>query len=223
MPDIQFLGHACFRIRGRDGVVLMDPVDRTSGYDIGKPTASIVTVSHPHADHANTAVVKPLKETLNIFTGPGEYEVGGILVTGVRTFHDKKKGAERGNNTVFVAHIDDVAFAHLGDLGHELTAAQVEDIGDIDVLFVPVGGGESLSANDAAAIIAQLEPRIVIPMHYAGEQAVLDNPLDGIDRFLQVHSIKEPVFEDKFSVTTSTLPPEGGAAKIVLLRPVASS
>ena len=90
MPDIQFLGHACFRIRGRDGVVLMDPVDRTSGYDIGKPTASIVTVSHPHDDHNNTSVVKPLKESLNIFTGPGEYEVGGILVTGVRTYHDKK-------------------------------------------------------------------------------------------------------------------------------------
>ncbi|MFN7472839.1 MAG: MBL fold metallo-hydrolase [Roseiflexaceae bacterium] len=223
MPDIQFLGHACFRIRGRDGVVLMDPVDRTSGYDIGKPTASIVTVSHPHDDHNNTSVVKPLKESLNIFTGPGEYEVGGILVTGVRTYHDKKKGAEFGNNTVFVAHIDDVAFAHLGDLAHELTAAQVEEIGDIDVLFLPVGGNESLNANDASAIIAQLEPRIVIPMHYAGEQAVMDNPLDSIDRFLQAHSIKEPVFEDKLTVTAANLPPAGGSAKIVLLKPTASA
>jgi L-ascorbate metabolism protein UlaG (beta-lactamase superfamily) len=109
-------------------------------------------------------------------TAPGEYEVSGILVTGVRTFHDKKRGAERGRNTVFVTHIDDMAFAHLGDSGHELTAAEVEEIGDIDVLFVPVGGNESLSASEAVAVIAQLEPRIVIPMHYAGEQVVIDQP-----------------------------------------------
>lgn len=90
MPDIQYLGHACFRIRGRDGVVVMDPCDRATGYDIGRPTASIMTISHQHPDHANMAAVRPLKETLNTFDGPGEYEVSGILVTGVRTFHDKK-------------------------------------------------------------------------------------------------------------------------------------
>jgi L-ascorbate metabolism protein UlaG (beta-lactamase superfamily) len=94
----------------------------------------------------------------------------------VRTYHDKKRGVERGRNTVFVIHIDDMAFAHLGDLGHELTSAQIEDIGDIDVLFVPVGGNESLNASEAVAVIAQLEPRIVIPMHYAGPQAILDLP-----------------------------------------------
>ncbi|MCX6016879.1 MAG: MBL fold metallo-hydrolase [Chloroflexales bacterium] len=209
MPDIQYLGHACFRIRGRDGVV-----------DIGSPTASIMTISHQPPDHANMAAVRPLKETLNTFDGPGEYEVSGILVTGVRTFHDKKKGAERGRNTVFVLHLDDMSFAHLGDLGHELTAAQVEEMGDIDVLFIPVGGNESLTASEAVAVIAQLEPRIVIPMHYAGEQAIIDQPLDSIDKFLNEMGIREPVYEDKLSVTSTSLPAEGGAARVVLLRPI---
>jgi L-ascorbate metabolism protein UlaG (beta-lactamase superfamily) len=220
MPDIQYLGHACFRIRGRDGIVVMDPCDRASGYDIGRPTASIMTISHQHPDHTNTAAVRPLKERLNTFDGPGEYEVSGILVTGVCTFHDKKKGAERGRNTVFVTHIDDLSFAHLGDLGHELTSAQVEEIGDIDVLFVPVGGNESLSASEAIAVIAQLEPRIVIPMHYASDQVVIDQPLDGIDKFLTEMGIREPVFEDKLTVTATSLPPEGTAARVVLLRPI---
>lgn len=221
MPDVHYLGHACFRIRGRDGAVVMDPCDRASGYDIGRPTASVVTVSHYHADHANTNAVRPIRERLNTFDGPGEYEVGGVLITGVRTYHDKKRGAERGRNTVFVIHIDDMAFAHLGDLGHELTSAQIEDIGDIDVLFVPVGGNESLNASEAVAVIAQLEPRIVIPMHYAGPQAILDLPLDPIDRFLNEMGVKEPVFEEKLTVSSSSLPPEGAAARVVLLRPAA--
>lgn len=221
MPDVHYLGHACFRIRGRDGAVVMDPCDRASGYDIGRPTASVVTVSHYHDDHANVAAIRPIRERLNTFDGPGEYEVSGVLITGVRTYHDKKRGADRGRNTVFVIHIDDMAFAHLGDLGHELTAAQVEEIGDIDVLFVPVGGNESLNASEAVAVIAQLEPRIVIPMHYAGPQAILDMPLDPIERFLNEMGVKEPVFEEKLTVSNSTLPPEGTAARVVLLRPTA--
>lgn len=131
-----------------------------------------------------------------------------------------KKGAERGRNTVFVLHLDDMSFAHLGDLGHELTAAQVEEMGDIDVLFIPVGGNESLTASEAVAVIAQLEPRIVIPMHYAGEQAIIDQPLDSVDKFLNEMGIREPVYEDKFSVTSTSLPAEGGAARVVLLRPI---
>jgi len=116
---------------------------------------------------------------------------------------------------------DGQTFAHLGDLGHELTSAQIEDIGDIDVLFVPVGGNESLNASEAVAVIAQLEPRIVIPMHYAGPQAILDLPLDPIERFLNEMGVKEPVFEEKLTVSSGSLPPEGSAARVVLLRPAA--
>lgn len=221
MPEIQYLGHACFRIRGRDGVVIMDPGQRASGYDIGKQSANILTISHAHADHSYRDAVRPLKETLNVFEGPGEYEVGGVLVTGVRTYHDKKKGAEQGRNVVFVVHIDDVAIAHLGDLAHELTAAQVEEIGDVDVVFIPVGGHETLHAGEAAAVIAQLEPRIVIPMHYASPHVASDIPMEGVERFLTEMGVKEITPEEKLTVTQSNLPPEGVAARVVLMQPSA--
>lgn len=222
MPDIQFLGHACFRIRGRDGVVVTDPYDRSVGLEIGKPTAHIVTISHQHPDHTNAAAVKPMREKLFMVEGPGEYEVGGIMIAGVRTFHDKKKGEELGRNTAYVLHVDDVVFCHLGDLGHELSTSQIDEIGNIDVLFIPVGGGETIGPADAVAVIAQLEPRLVIPMHYAtGGQQSFTVELGSIDSFLHEMGIKEPVVEDKLTVTAANLPAEGAETKVVVMRPAA--
>lgn len=220
MPDVQFLGHACVRLRGRDGTVLCDPYDRSVGVDIGKPTAHIVTVSHGHADHNNVAAVKPLREKLFVVDGPGEYEVSGVLITGVPTFHDKAKGAERGGNIVFVIHLDDVTFCHLGDLGHELSQAQLEAIGDVDVLFVPVGGGETISPAEASGVIAQLEPRIVVPIHYATTQLSFEHDLAPLDKFTHEMGLKDVVAEEKLVVTTTNLPPETEQARVVVLRPV---
>lgn len=220
MPDVQFLGHACVRLRGRDGVVLCDPFSRGIGIDIGKPTATIVTVSHDHADHNNVAAVKPLRERLFTVDGPGEYEVGGVLITGVRTFHDKAKGAERGANIVFVIHLDDVTFCHLGDLGHELSQSQLEAIGDVDVLFVPVGGGETISPAEASSVIAQVEPRIVVPIHFATAQLSFEYDLAPLEKFTHEMGLKDIVAEDKLSVTASNLPPETEQARVVVLKAV---
>jgi L-ascorbate metabolism protein UlaG (beta-lactamase superfamily) len=220
MPDIQFLGHACVRLRGRDGIVLCDPFNRSIGVDIGRPTAHIVTVSHDHPDHNNVAAVRPMREKLFTVDAPGEYEVGGVLITGVRTFHDKAKGAERGFNTVFVIHLDDVTFCHLGDLGHELSQAQLEAIGDVDVLFVPVGGGETIGPAEASNVIAQIEPRVVVPIHYATSQLSFEYELAPLDNFTHEMGLKEIVTEEKLSVTSSNLPPEGQQARVVVLRPV---
>lgn len=220
MPDIQYLGHACFRLRGRDGIVLMDPFDRSIGIDIGRPTAQIVTVSHAHPDHANTSAVRPLRERIFVIDGPGEYEVGGILITGVRTYHDKKKGAELGTNTVYVVHLDDMVFCHLGDLGHELSTQQLDEIGTVDVLFIPVGGGETIGPAEAASVIGQLEPRIVVPMHYAldGQQS-FTLELAPLDKFIQEVGLKDVVAEEKLNVTAATLPPEGEETRIVVMKP----
>ncbi|NTU84471.1 MAG: MBL fold metallo-hydrolase [Chloroflexales bacterium] len=220
MPDVQFLGHACFRLRGRDGIVLCDPFSRSIGIDLGRPTAHIVTVSHDHPDHNNIAQVKPMREKLFVIDGPGEYEISGILITGVRTYHDKAKGAELGTNTAYVIHLDDVVFCHLGDLGHELSQAQLEAIGNVDVLFVPVGGGETIGPAEAINVISQIEPRVVIPMHYATAQLSFEQPLGTLERFTHEMGLKDVVAEDKLSLTASNLPPESEETRVVVLRAV---
>ncbi|MGB9752765.1 MAG: Zn-dependent hydrolase [Roseiflexus castenholzii] len=217
MADIQYLGHSCFRLRGRDGIVLTDPYDRSVGRDLGRPTAHIVTVSHHHPDHDNVVAVRPARDRVTVIDGPGEYEVGGILITGVRTFHDKQKGARLGRNTVYVIHLDDIVFCHLGDLAHELTAQQLEEIGNVDVLFVPVGGGETIGPAEAASVISQIEPRVVIPMHYASEgQSATD--LAPLDRFLHELGIKEYVPEERLSLNAGNLPGDGEQTRIVVMR-----
>jgi L-ascorbate metabolism protein UlaG (beta-lactamase superfamily) len=220
MPDIQYLGHSCFRLRGRDGIVLTDPFDRSVGLDIGRPTAHIVTVSHNHPDHANVAVVKPQREQLFVIDGPGEYEVGGIMIGGVRTYHDTKKGAELGKNTVYVIHMDDVVFAHLGDLGHELTTQQIDEIGNVDVLFIPVGGGETISPATASSVISQLEPRVVVPMHYAapGQQQSFMTDLGLLEKFTHELGLKDVVAEEKLNVTAASLPAEGEETRVVVMK-----
>ncbi|HEY3230737.1 MAG TPA: MBL fold metallo-hydrolase [Roseiflexaceae bacterium] len=219
MPDIQYLGHSCFRLRGRDGIVLTDPFDRSVGVDIGRPTAHIVTVSHNHPDHNNIAAVKPLRDQLFTIDGAGEYEVSGILISGVRTYHDSKKGAELGKNTVYVIHMDDVVFCHLGDLGHELTTQQLEDIGAVDVLFIPVGGGETISPATASSVISQIEPRIVVPMHYAlpGQQTFMTD-LAPLEKFTHELGLKDVVAEEKLSVTAANLPAEGEETRVVVMK-----
>jgi L-ascorbate metabolism protein UlaG (beta-lactamase superfamily) len=220
MPDIQYLGHSCFRLRGRDGIVLCDPYDRSVGAEIGRPTAHIVTVSHQHPDHANVAAVKPMRERLFLIEGPGEYEVGGVMIAGVRTFHDKLKGAERGSNSVYVIHLDDVVFCHLGDLGHELTTHQLDEIGNVDVLFIPVGGDETISPAEAVGVISQIEPRIVIPMHYAmSDQRSFTSDLASIEKFAHEVGIKEIVAEEKVTITAAKLPAEGEQTRFIIMKP----
>lgn len=220
MPDIQYLGHSCFRLRGREGIVLCDPYDRSVGADIGRPTAHIVTVSHDHPDHSNIAAVKPMRERLFTISGPGEYEVGGVMIAGVRTFHDKQKGAERGSNTAYVIHMDDVVFCHLGDLGHELTTHQIDEIGNVDVLFIPVGGDETIGPAEAASVISQIEPRVVIPMHYAmSEQRSFDMDLAPLEKFVHEVGLKDAVAEEKVTLTSANLPSENEETRFIIMKP----
>jgi L-ascorbate metabolism protein UlaG (beta-lactamase superfamily) len=219
MPDIQYLGHSCFRLRGRDGIVLTDPFDRSVGLDIGRPTAHIVTISHSHPDHANIAAIKSLRDQLFVIDGAGDYEVSGILISGVRTYHDSKKGAELGKNIVYIIHMDDVVFCHLGDLGHELTTQQLDEIGNVDVLFIPVGGGETISPALATSVISQIEPRIVVPMHYAipGQQTFMTD-LAPLEKFTHELGLKEVEAEEKLSVNANSLPAEGEETRVVVMK-----
>lgn len=199
--DMTWLGHACFRMRGREGVVLTDPPDPKSGHAIPRTEAGLVTMSHEHAGHASLRSVagEPV-----VLRGPGEYEVHDMLVTGIGSFHDDEKGAERGRNTVFAIRLDDLVICHLGDLGHALPAVDLEKLGDVDIALVPISGPDvNLSAARAAEIVHQLEPKVVVPMSFDPDDKKKDTPYA---RLLHELGVKELEFVSKLSVTRSSLP-----------------
>ena len=199
--DMTWLGHACFRMRGREGIVLTDPPDPKSGHAIPRTEAGLVTMSHEHAGHASLRSVagEPV-----VLRGPGEYEVHDMLVTGIGSFHDDEKGAERGRNTVFAIRLDDLVICHLGDLGHALPAVDLEKLGDVDIALVPISGPDvNLSAARAAEIVHQLEPKVVVPMSFDPDDKKKDTPYA---RLLHELGVKELEFVSKLSVTRSSLP-----------------
>ncbi|HVX30507.1 MAG TPA: MBL fold metallo-hydrolase, partial [Nitrolancea sp.] len=167
MAEITWLGHACFRIKGREAVVLTDPLSPASGYDMREPQVDIVTVSHDHTNHAALEYVKP---GFRAITGPGEYEIREVFITGIQTYHDDHHGKDLGKNTIYVIEFEDLVICHVGDLGHTLTDEQSESLSSVDVLIVPVGGGPTLDAAAAAELIGQIEPSVVIPMQFRTER-----------------------------------------------------
>ncbi|HUG05618.1 MAG: MBL fold metallo-hydrolase [Chloroflexota bacterium] len=198
--DLTWLGHACFRMRGREGVVLTDPPDPGSGHAIPRTEAGLVTISHDHPGHSS---LKSVAGEPVVLRGPGEFEVHEVLVTGIGTFHDEDKGAARGRNTVFAIRLDDLVICHLGDLGHPLPAADLERLGDVDIVLVPISGADTnLSAAKAAEIIHQLEPKVVVPMSYDPD-VLKDTPYE---RLLHELGVKELTPVPKLSVTRSSLP-----------------
>src|SRR5215472_487042 len=151
--EITWLGHANFRLRGREGVVVTDPALWKGA--AGRTTADLVTVSHAHPGHNQAALVGGQPR---VISGPGEYEVKGIVVTGVQTYHDAEKGKKRGKNTAYVIDLDDLVVCHLGDLGHLLSNDHVDQMRNVDVLMVPVGGGATIDAAQAVEVISLIEP-----------------------------------------------------------------
>jgi len=199
--EITWFGYSCFRLKGKNTTVITDPCPPSSGYTLDKQAARIVTISHNHPDHA---YVEAITDEPHVISRAGEYEIGGVLIIGVPTFHDDEKGIIRGKNNVYAIEVDDVNICHLGDLGHPLSAKQIEDLGIIDVLLVPVGGGTTINAAQAAALVRSIEPKIVIPMHY--KTPSLNKELDGVDKFLKEMGLTEAVPVPKLMVNKSTLP-----------------
>lgn len=165
--DISWLGHACLRLRAGGTFVVMDPTSRETGYDMGRPTAEVVTVSHADPAHGN---VRGLRGEPLLLDGPGEYEVQGLQVLGVATgLRPASEGERPGRNVAFLVEAEELRVAHLGGLGTRLTAEQADQLGAIDVLVIPVGGGRVLDAAEAARVVRELEPKVVIPVHYTPE------------------------------------------------------
>ena len=199
---VKWLGHASFLITAANGTrIITDPYTTGGNLKYGEiaEAADIVTVSHEHSDHNNTAAVQGNPEVVKVTT-----EVKGIKFKGIPTYHDTAGGKERGSNLIFCFTVDGVKVCHLGDLGHALTVEQVEEIGNVDVLLLPVGGVSTINASVAAEVVRQLEPSVVVPMHY--KTPALNWDLDPVDKFLKEIGAKQVEPKPKLSVTKSNLP-----------------
>jgi L-ascorbate metabolism protein UlaG (beta-lactamase superfamily) len=213
--DLTWYGHGCFRLRGRSTSAVTDPFPPSLGIKLPKLEADLVTISHAHPNHSH---LEPISKDAFVIDGPGEYEVKGIRVFGIRSFHDALEGAEQGGNTIYLIELDEIRVVHLGDLGHALDDATVEAIGTpVDVLLVPVGGGKALGAARAAEVVRTIEPRWVVPMHYhlPGLQAP---ELEGVETFLKEMGVTEAVPQGKLIVQYSGSGAEG-ETKVFLLEP----
>jgi L-ascorbate metabolism protein UlaG (beta-lactamase superfamily) len=199
--EITWLGHACFRIKGSQAIVITDPFPPDLGYTLGSQTADVVTISHWHPSHS---YYQGIKGEPRLVKGPGEYEIAGVLILGLTTYHDSVKGQSRGKNTIYLMEVDGVAVCHLGDIGHILPDEAIEQMGTIDILMLPVGGVSTIAPAMAAEIIRKVEPKIVLPMHY--KTPATKRELEPVDDFLKEmgQALVEP--KPKLNITKSNLP-----------------
>ncbi len=201
--ELTWLGHACFRIRAKEATVITDPCDKSTGYALGRPNADIVTVSIHDPAHDYVVCVAGAPRVLD---GPGEFEIAGASFVGISTFRGRSKQIESGRNVAFVIEVEDLRIGHLGGIGHIPTSDQLEEMSAVDVLLVPVGGGESLDAASAAETVSLIEPKLVVPMHYKTD--VERTKLDKVDLFLKEMGAKSVEPQPKASITRSSLPSE---------------
>ncbi|MGH7622386.1 MAG: MBL fold metallo-hydrolase [Gemmatimonadaceae bacterium] len=211
--ELTWLGHGCVRIRAKEATVLTDPCDKSTGYSLGRPTADIVTVSIHDRGHD---YVDGVAGSPRVIDGPGEFEISGASIVGVTTYRGKEKQIESGRNIAFIIEVEDMRIGHLGAIGHVPTSDQVEEMSNVDVLLVPVGGGESLDAAPAAETVSLIEPRLVIPIHFKTD--VEKMPLDPVDRFLKEMGAKAVEAQAKVSITRSSLPTETQALVLEIKR-----
>jgi L-ascorbate metabolism protein UlaG (beta-lactamase superfamily) len=200
-------GHACFELQGKDVTIITDPF-KGVGIPEPKANADIVLCSHSHRDHNNVnPVLAKGGQVLEGFVG--SREINGVSIRGVAAFHDEASGSKRGRNTIYTFDLDRVQFCHLGDLGHDLSSEQVNEIGRVDVLFVPTGGYFTIGPETASKVCEKLKPEIVVPMHYRmlGLSATFDS-LKTLDDFLQGKKNVDKIRGPAVDIEESKLPEE---------------
>jgi len=216
--QIVWHGQSCFQIsfsKNKDEklTVVIDPFSEEIGLRIPSLEADILMISHDHPNHNNK---KAVSGSPFLIEGPGEYEIKGVFIQGIEADHDKSQGKEMGKTTIYTIEGEEIRLCHLGDLGQkELNADQLEQIGNIDILMIPVGGIYTISSQEASKIISQIEPRLIIPMHY--NLPKMKSKLDGLDKFLKVMGQKGIEPQSKLTVKKKDL--EGETTEVVVLKP----
>ncbi|MEK7541320.1 MAG: MBL fold metallo-hydrolase [Patescibacteria group bacterium] len=209
---ITWYGQACFRVQSGELTVAIDPFSKEIGLTPPRFKADIVLVTHGHFDHNNAAA---LAGSPFVISGPGEYEVQGVTARGIATYHDRVQGKERGFNTIYRIDMEGISLLHMGDFGEEKVRDEtLEEIGDIDILMIPVGGTYTIAGADAARIVKQIEPAYVIPMHYKlpGVKA----NLEGVEQFLKEMGASKTEPAEKLTLKKKDIPEEGKATVVVL-------
>jgi len=203
--EIAWYGHSCFRLTERGmATVVTDPFDHAvAGYEALKLKADIVTVSHDAPGHNFVSAVKGKS---HILTGPGEYEIGGVFITGVQTNGYSKRTTDEPRNSLYVFDYNGITIAHLGDLRRVPSQTEIEALGTVDVALVPVGGGGGLNAAKAAEVVSLLEPGIVIPMHFGTPASLLK--LAPLSKFLKEMGLGKTEQQDFLKVTRTSVPEE---------------
>ncbi len=209
---ISWYGQSCFRLESKDVNLIIDPFSKEIGLRTPRLNGNIFVVTHEHYDHNN---LDGVPEGAFIVRGPGEYEIKGVFIQGFSSYHDNAEGKERGMNTVFLINMEELRVCHLGDLGQvKLTEEQLDSIGDVDILMIPVGGKYTIDSQAAVEIISQIEPKIIIPMHYKVEGLKID--LDDPKKFVKAIGLK-PEEVENLKINKKTLPQE--EVKLVMFKP----
>ncbi|WP_331000644.1 MBL fold metallo-hydrolase [Clostridium guangxiense] len=194
--NLTWFGQSCFLLESNNGKkILTDPFDTTLGYKSYSGAVDVVTISHHHFDHD---YVKNLPENTIIFDKPGAYKYENIEIIGFPSYHDNLKGAARGKNTIFTFKMDNLKICHLGDLGYILSEDEINSLGNIDVLLIPVGGNFTIDGDEAAKLCKKINSKIVIPMHYKTPLTSL--PIDGVDKFILNMKNGEKLHESKLVI-----------------------
>jgi L-ascorbate metabolism protein UlaG (beta-lactamase superfamily) len=210
--EVTWYGQTCFRLSERGlATVVTDPYPPDVGLTFPRPRADVVTVS---CDDPQCRYTSGVRGPFKLFDGPGEYEVGGVFITGIATFADGKRGASRGLNTVFTFDFGGLTVCHLGRLGHVPTQSQVENLGTVNILLVPVGSGGSLSPARASEVISLFEPSLVVPMYY--KVRGLEVSLGTLGRFLKEMGLEKVDGQQVLKVSRTSLSEE---TRVVVLEP----
>ena len=207
---ITWLGQSDFKIEDKDITLAIDPHDKT-GLKMPKFQADILLITHDHDDHNN---IKAIKGDPFVIDGAGEYEVKNVFVYGLRAWHDNKEGADRGRITLYLIEYGGIKIAHLSDIGQDnLTQRQLEKLEGVDILLIPVGGIYTINGTGAVKIISQIQPRIIIPMHY--KIPGLKLKLEPVDKLLKEFGVTSPEKMDKLKINKKDLPQE--ETKVIIL------